>query len=548
MQSIQMSTYITHTMMKKTTIFTSLILACSLPVWGQGALDALPLMENHMKGTARYTALAGAFGALGGDISTIRQNPAGLGIYRSSEVTLTAGLNFYNNSTSSNTRTSTNNDFYFSGDNLGFVGTILFRDNALRTLNFGFSYINVANFDNQYRADWTNIGSSLTQLIASQTSKSDFLPSQLSYPEAGSNYNPYEHCPWLSVLAYNGFIINPVNGDTPKYEAIYQPNNHTTGNAYLYNRTKGSIDEYDINISGNVSDMLYWGITLGLTDIDYRLESHYGEQLQNAILYEGNDLNDLTPTPVAADYDLVNTLKTTGYGFGLKLGLIFRPVQFLRIGFAYHSPTYYQMTDTYWGGLDYNVGDHSGTASDDNYTDVGITKYNCQTPWRIIGSIAAVIGKLALISVDYEYSNAKNMHYGSNNGYTDYTITNENIQSHMQGMSTVRVGGEIRVMPAMSLRAGYAYENTAVNGSILNGEIQPQIVEGTLTNYILPHDMHNITCGIGYRINNISLDAAYVHSMQKYDIFPFTPYDANVLQAQMNMHRNMVKLTLGYRF
>lgn len=533
--------------MKKTSIFTALILSCSLPVWGQGALDALPLVENHMKGTARYTAMAGAFGALGGDISTIRQNPAGLGIYRSSEITLTAGLNFYNNSTTSNSRTNKNTDFYFSGDNLGFVGTIQFRNNALRTLNFGVSYINIANFDNKYRADWNNISSSLTQLIATQTTESGFLPSQLSYPESG-NYNPYDHCPWLSVLAYNGYLINPINGDNSDYNAIYQPNQQTTGNAYLYNRTKGSIDEYDINVSGNVSDMLYWGITLGITNIDYRLESHYGETLQNAVLYEGNDLNALTPTLVSANYDLANTLKTSGYGFGLKLGLIFRPVQFLRIGFAYHSPTYYQMTDTYWGGLGYNVGTYSGSATDDNYTDIGSTKYNCQTPWRVIGSIAGVIGKVALISVDYEYSNAKNIHYGSNYSYTDYTLTNENILTHLQGMSTVRVGGEIRATSALSLRAGYAYESRAVNSDILDGKIQPQIVEGTLTCYTLPHDTHSITCGIGYRINNISLDAAYAHSMQKYDIFPFTPYDSKPMQAQMNLYRNMIKLTVGYRF
>lgn len=531
--------------MKKTSIFTALIFSCSLPVWGQGALDALPLLDSQIKGTARYTAMAGAFGALGGDISTIRQNPAGLGIYRSSEVTLTAGLNFYNNSTSTATRTNKSNDFYFTGDNLGFVGTIRFRNNALRTLNFGIAYTNVANFDNRYSADWTNIGSSLTQLIASQTTKSNVLPGQLSYPEPGSGYNPYDHCPWLSVLAYNGYLINPVNGDAPEYEGIYQPNNHTTGNADLYNRTKGNIDEYNINVSGNVSDMLYWGVTLGLTDIDYRIESYYGEQLQNAILYDGNDLNNLRPTSVAANYDLVNTLQTVGYGFGLKLGMIFRPIEFLRIGFAYHTPTYYQMTDTYWGGLDYTVGKHSGTADDDNYTDVGVTNYNCQTPWRIIGSVAAIIGKLALISVDYEYTGTTSMHY---NGYADYTTTNRDIQSHLQGMNTVRVGGEVRVIPALSLRAGYAYESTAVSSKILDGEMEPQIVEGTLTNYVLPHDRHSITCGIGYRINNISLDAAYVHSMQKYDIFPFTPYNANELQAQMDMYRNMVKLTVGYRF
>ncbi len=534
--------------MKQSIIITSLLIASSLSCMGQGALDALPMTTSQLKGTARYTAMGGAFGALGGDISTIRQNPAGLGIYRSSEITVTGGLNFYNNSTQTSSRTNTNSGFYFSGDNLGFVGTIRFRNNALRTLNFGFSYNNVASFNNSYRADWNNIGSSLTQLIAQQTTAAGVLPNEMI---GNSSYNPYSDSwtPWLSILGYNAFLINSLGGEeATQYEGIFSPSNNTTGNASLYNTTSGSIDEYDINVSGNISDMLYWGLTLGLTNIDYRIESYYGETLQNALLFEEDGQGNIIRETVNADYELANTLRTNGYGFGVKLGLIFRPVSFLRIGFAYHSPTYYRLTDTYWAGTDYNVGSHRGT-TESNYTDVGIASYEYHSPWRIIGSVAAVIGKVGLLSVDYEYSNAKNMSYGSS-GSLDYTVTNTNINNYMAGMSTVRVGGEVRILPMLSLRAGYAYEGSQLNNSILNHAVTPEIVEGTLTTYYLPHDAHNISCGLGYRINNISLDVAYVHRMQKYDIYPFTPFEGDLapLSSTMDMRHNMVKLTIGYKF
>ena len=120
----------------------------------------------------------------------------------------------------------------------------------------------------------------------------------------------------------------------------------------------------------------------------------------------------------------------------------------------------------------------------------------------------------------------------------------------MAGMSTVRVGGEVRILPMLSLRAGYAYEGSQLNNSILNHAVTPEIVEGTLTTYYLPHDAHNISCGLGYRINNISLDVAYVHRMQKYDIYPFTPFEGDLapLSSTMDMRHNMVKLTIGYKF
>ncbi len=527
--------------MKRSVIITSIILLCTCPSWGQGALDALVPLNSQLKGTARYSAMAGAFGALGGDLSTIKQNPAGLGIYRSSEVSVTAGFNFYNNMTQTDTYTGKNDGFTFSGDNLGFVGCIRFRNSALRTLNFGFAYNNIASFDNTYRADWDNISSSLTQLIAQKTDKIN--PIDLIET---SNYNPYNSgAPWLSILGYNAFLIN-ADPIYYTYSGIFNPAASSTGRAALQTFTRGSIDEYDLNISGNVSDILYWGVTLNVINIDYRLESHYGEKLQNAILYVEENNNSYTTT-VNADYELINTLKTSGYGFGVKMGLICRPVSFIRLGLAFHTPNYYQLTDTYWAGTNYKVGDKHGT-TDDNYTDVGSVRYELQSPWRIIGSAAIVLGKTGMINVDYEYNANKSMKYSADGA--DYSIENNNISSYMAATNIVRVGGEFKLLPQFSIRAGYAYESSPISNDIFNGSITPKMVEGTLTSFILPHDAHNISCGLGYRFNNISFDVAYVHRMQKYEIYPFIS-DNNIktsLNADMDMRHNSIKATVSYRF
>ena len=152
-----------------------------------------------------------------------------------------------------------------------------------------------------------------------------------------------------------------------------------------------------------------------------------------------------------------------------------------------------------------------------------------------------------MLGGDYEYPTAKSRGCG---GTTPaYTATNANINNYMTGMSTVRVGGEARILTMLSLRAGYAYESSQLNSSILNHTLTPEIVEGTLTSYYLPHDAHNISCGIGYRVNNISLDVAYVHRIQKDDIYPCPPFehDPAPLSGVMDLRNHSVKLTLRYK-
>ena len=227
--------------MKRIYLITTLVLTASLTMSGQSVMDALNSISTQTKGTARYSAMAGAFGALGGDMTSIKQNPAGIGVYRSSELTVTAGFNFYDNRVSSSP-SQRNNDFYFTGDNMGVVGVINFKSGALRNLNFGFAYNSVASFNNEYRADWNNIHTSLTQLIASKASGLDCPPGDLAI---GSSYNPYKSMPWLSVLGYNTNLIyhSPSSSAPNQYAGIFN-DQQSSGKAYLTNITSGGIDEF----------------------------------------------------------------------------------------------------------------------------------------------------------------------------------------------------------------------------------------------------------------------------------------------------------------
>ena len=210
------------------------------------------------------------------------------------------------------------------------------------------------------------------------------------------------------------------------------------------------------------------------------------------------------------------------------------------------------MTDTYSAAVDYNFenvnGRHlTGSSSDiQNRTDIGSISYEFCSPWHFIGSIAAVIGKWGIISADYEYTTARDMYYSDI--YNNYTYTNQCINSQAENIHNVRIGLEGRITPAFSVRAGYAYQTAPLGRSYFDGIQAPQITEGTIYHYQIPGDVHNITCGLGYRINNISIDAAYVYRTQNHSIYAYPEAGYGYTPTTMNLNNHSIKISLGYRF
>ena len=72
------------------------LLLCGLPLMinAQDAFDVLQMSQTELRGTSRFQSMAGAFGALGGDLSVLTQNPGGIGVYRSSDLGITLSLDF----------------------------------------------------------------------------------------------------------------------------------------------------------------------------------------------------------------------------------------------------------------------------------------------------------------------------------------------------------------------------------------------------------------------------------------------------------------------
>ena len=543
--------------MKKKVLFASLLCALPLMINAQDAFDVLQLSQTELRGTARFQSMAGAFGALGGDISTMTQNPAGIGVYRSSDLGLTLGVDF-NRSTSNVDKTSQTN---FNVNNVGYVGAIRLDSEKVPNLNFGFSYNRIKSFDRHYVGGVEAIPSSMSNFIASEfVNVPGFTADDLYWTDS---FNPYfdEYAPWAAVTTFDmptrtGGYVGIINDMGTHMWGLYDSG--TTGNARYEVDERGHADEYNIAFGGNIGNKVYFGLDFGIMDLDFRSYQAYEEELHGA--YVMADDEDLFTTPIihngtVANWGLYNYLHSEGTGVNFKLGLIWKPTQALRLGAAFHTPTYYDMRDTYCVGAwlqAYQDGSQLYSAnkeSNDGY-DYS-TDYTISTPWRFMGSVAGVIGQKGIISMDYEYVANQTMRVGDERRHESNYVTN-NVKSYFKPSHIIRLGAEYRVDPNWSVRAGYNIKTTQVASDVDKYECNISTV-GTNPAYQYDNTVHHITCGVGYHYKSFYSDLAYVHQIRNSVYNAFSPivdtnlYDPNV-SADVTDHNNRFSLTLGMRF
>ena len=110
--------------MNKTFISAALLATLSLSATAQSALDAHSLSQSGLRGTARFMSMGGAFTALGGDLSTLNQNPGGIGVYRSSEIGATLDINAQSVKSQDMNQSITRNQTKVNCNNFGYIGAV----------------------------------------------------------------------------------------------------------------------------------------------------------------------------------------------------------------------------------------------------------------------------------------------------------------------------------------------------------------------------------------------------------------------------------------
>lgn len=538
----------------KTLLAAALLAASAAQLSAQSAADGISLAGGYdLRGTARFMSMGGAFGALGGDLSTLTQNPAGLGIYRSSDIGVSMNIDIQSSKMDGQGSATSIDQTKVTMPNLGYVGAWSTGSDVMPYFNWGFTYGRVKSFDRQYAGRINSLNGSLTDYVAAFTSAEGWTGSEL---ESGQGKDPYfgSYAPWMSILFYNGCLINPLGSDS--FQGLTTQGGSAQGYANVQER--GYVDEYSINLGGNFSNTVFWGLGVGIKDIAFSQWAYWGEDVSGAqVPYQATSGGAVTVKHGSGGYDLDSYKHIWGSGVDVKLGVIYKPINELRLGLAVHTPTWYNLEQV--GSAEVNCDFTTVNAEQFSYrtwTGNGQDDYfqwNFDTPWKIIASAAGVIGQKGLVSLDYEWTGYNKMRIESNGGYR-FPVQQEDVTNYTTPTSTVRIGAEYRLTPSFSVRAGYVYSSSptksvadvnALNASDYNMDTDGPDDTETTPSYVLPRQTQYVTVGIGWKYKMLYLDAAYVHRNRVSDYYAWS---TSTQPLRLTQNDNNIVLTAGLRF
>lgn len=526
--------------MKKILMIAALTLA-AVPMAAQETYDNANIATGDLNGTARYVGMGGAMEALGADISTIGTNPAGIGLFRHAMVNTSVSVGLLPDADNFDMGKTTK----VSYDQIGFVYAHRSAENSF--LNFAFNYHKSRNFQDILSVSDALHGASQNKLSYVKDALGlydlDFGSTIIGYT------NPYSQ---VDYLYYNSLMRDP------QEDMIYY---YESSNYQMKKGAKGHVGDYDFNLSGNIQDRIYLGLTFGIQHIYYKSYSEYTENILNV-----HDQPIGTTT-------LADERKIEGAGFNIKAGVILRPLETspFRIGLYINSPTWYDLKSKNYTELFNNT--------PDGHSDYAVSKetydFKLYTPWKFGASLGHTIGTSLALGATYEYSDYSTLDSRYSTGshyswyYDDYyedsesdDVMNKNTEQSLKGVHTLKVGGEYKVTNELALRLGYNYVSPMYKKEgYKDGSLDsPGVFYSSSTDYINWKATDRITFGLGYNTGKVSVDLAYQYSETKGEFSPFMSFwdDPNVEPeyrldnvsniVDVSKKRHQILFTFGYHF
>ena len=500
---------------------------------------------NFGFGTARSMAMAGAFTSLGGDLSSMGINPAGLAMFRHNEISISPMMGFQN-STNSAQDWGDNQQSRFAISNFSTTFKLYEGSSSnLVSLNVGLGYNRVADFN--YRYGYSSLSApsdspyrSINDAFVRQLGQGGVFPDN----DGALNYAFGDAYYWGGILAYNNWLIDAERDEFGDYWTsantlgVNASVGHTVGV-----ESKGSIGEYQVALAANFYNTLYVGCTIGIQYVHWDRQFYYGEDY----IYNGQQPVYADGTPIAepAEWlDYNQAVEMSGAGVNFKLGAIYRPFPALRLGAAIHTPTYYALDRTYQAYMGSNYNPNGDTTLP--LEDMGEQTWDFVSPTRLMFGASYTFGRMAVVSVDYERTwyngmRVKNIPDGFDLSEEDYRAE---FKANYKGANTLRIGAEIKPLSVVSLRAGYG-----ISDAMLRND--KELYYNTPTTY----KTTCISAGLGFQLGAVSLDLAYQYiknEQTQYMLFYALDdtgyFDSASPTYKTDFERNYVTLTMGYKF
>lgn len=516
------------------------------------------LTGSDLNGTARYVGMGGAMSALGADLSAISSNPAAIGLFRRNDASLTGSATIQADAVLMGDINKARGSF----DQGGFVYAVnMGNDSKLKFVNFAFNYQKKRNLKNYIGLDNVKLNNGLSQSWQMQElAYYNGQPLDLSKNGSGVDYTtPF------AINAYDAQMIVPVYGDDGKLTGY----NVRNAQSYDYHRVQwGGIQQYDFNLSFNIDNRFYAGVTFGVYNVNLHNTLFYSEQLAENV-YDAN--GNVSGINSIGQYQMALGEDINGTGFDAKFGFIFRPIETspFRLGFSFSTPIYYDLTQNASLRMvaPFQFTDDKGNTFAQTQADynTGDVDFRIRTPWKLGISAATTVSNYLALDAEYEvsrYTGAQLRWPDYGRGYwEDYTPSTRDhdmdteIDACFNTVQTFRVGAEVRLAPRLYGRVGYnyvsapfkkdAYLNTMTNSDAYHYSMN--------TDYVNLGDINRVTAGLGYKGKHFYGDVAYQYQKQTGEVTPFRATDLNTgapLTASRNVDfkRHNVMLTLGCKF
>lgn len=506
------------------------LLFLSSTIYAQVPEDAIRYSFYPQSGTARNMAIGGVMGSLGGDINATFVNPAGLGFYKTNEFVFTPSF-FLNNNKANFRDTETRNRKNSVG--LGTTGWVFGYSNRNKpetSSALSIAFNQTVNFNNEVRYKGLNKISSFSEQFAEE-----FAKSGLTIGEVLDNNSafPYSSAPALYTYLIDTVTIGgsvQVKG-APEYildagQALQQE---------MIKKTKGGIYELAVGFAHNSKDKWFVGGTLGLPLVNYTSNTYFKESDTSA-----NTSNNFK------QFEYTDDFTTKGIGINAKIGVIYRPQDYIRLGLAIHTPTYMFLKDTRTvtlkTELENPVGNFNVSSQTFTNNQPGIAQYIQSTPFKAIISgsyvfreVKDVTRQKGFISADIEYVNHKGSRFSSDNEKVTeeekvyYNALNKVVKANYKGNFNFKLGGELKFNVIMA-RLGFAYYGNPYKD-----------VEYKANRMLL-------SGGLGYRNKGFFVDLTYVHAISKDVSFPYRLEDRINTYATLKQQRGNVVATVGLKF
>jgi len=487
--------------MKKLLIITISVLISWTTLFAQNEIDALRYSYLIPGGTARYNAMGGSFGALGADLSVMSFNPAGLGVFRSSELTFSTGFVLTQNFATINDNRASDFDFNFNINNISYLSSIkLKQNNSLKALNFGFSYNRLNNFNENIIIENPKSVNSMTDWFAARGDK-------ILWSDLGAKDQFY------SKLAWETYLIDQNLPDTFSYVSAFAGKYGIEQKQFIYR--SGNQGSYDFSLSANIEDKLFVGGSLGLASVKFK-------ELKR--LEEVDTHDSITGFNRFA---FKEQLETSGSGINFKFGLLYSPIQWMRVGAAIHTPTFYKLRDKYSTQAESDFLDASKSLTESS--PLGRFDYELSTPFRANASLGFILASKFLINVDYDYLDYSKARLRS----FDYGFYNENknIEKAFEQAHNLRLGFEYRI-GGLALRTGVAYFDSPFKTGHVNQNAYYMTYNG----------------GIGLRTNAMYFDLAYSYINNEINYYMYQGLGVDSPASLLKLQRHRMVLSLGFKF